>query len=199
MLTIAIQAGGLSSRMGQDKALMLFLGQPLIAYLTNRLSKLADELIITTNQPADYAFLDLPLFTDILPGTGALGGLYTALSAARQPFVAVVACDMPFINLDLLRAQIHLLLKENADVVIPRSPTGLEPLHAVYRREACLPVIHAAIETGERKLIAWFPAVKVRVLEPQEVLPYDPEFRSFVNINYPEDFRRAEELARKVG
>ncbi len=199
MLTIAIQAGGLSSRMGQDKALMLFLGQPLIAYLTNRLSKLADELIITTNQPADYAFLDLPLFTDILPGTGALGGLYTALSAARQPFVAVVACDMPFINLDLLRAQIHLLLKENADVVIPRSPTGLEPLHAVYRRETCLPVIHAAIETGERKLIAWFPAVKVRVLEPQEVLPYDPEFRSFVNINYPEDFRRAEELARKVG
>jgi molybdopterin-guanine dinucleotide biosynthesis protein A len=197
MITIAIQAGGLSSRMGQDKGLMPFLRQPLIAHMASRVKTLADELIITTNQPASYAFLGLSLFTDLLPGSGALGGLYTALSAASQPCVVVVACDMPFVNPALLRAQVEMLVEENADVVIPRSPTGLEPLHAVYRRETCLPAIQGAIEAGERKMISWLPSVRARVMEPQEIAPYDPAFRSFINVNDPEDFRQAEELARQ--
>jgi molybdopterin-guanine dinucleotide biosynthesis protein A len=184
--------------MGQNKALMLFLGRPLIAYLAGRLQRLADELLVTTNQPADFAFLGLPLFADPLPGMGALGGLYTALSAAREPLVAVVACDMPFIQAGLLGAQRDLLLKENADAVIPRSPVGLEPLHAVYRRETCLSAVRTALESGERRMVSWFPAVKVRVMEPVEIAIFDPEFLSFINVNNPEEFRQAEELARRM-
>ncbi len=198
MLTIAIQAGGQSSRMGQDKALMPFLGRPLIARLVERLGDLADELLVTTNHPAEFAFLGLPLFPDILPGIGALGGLYTALSAAREELVAVVACDMPFVLPDLVRAQCDLLLREGMDVVVPRSTEGLEPLHAIYRREICLPAVRAALQAGERKMIAWFPAVKVRVMEPPEVAAIDPDLRSFINLNCPEDFRQAEELARRL-
>ncbi len=198
MLTIAIQAGGQSSRMGQDKALMPFLGRPLIARLVERLGNLADELLVTTNHPAEFAFLGLPLFPDILPGIGALGGLYTALSAAREELVAVVACDMPFVLPDLVRAQCDLLLREGMDVVVPRSTEGLEPLHAIYRREICLPAVRAALQAGERKMIAWFPAVKVRVMEPPEVAAIDPDLRSFINLNCPEDFRQAEELARRL-
>jgi molybdopterin-guanine dinucleotide biosynthesis protein A len=199
MLTIAIQAGGQSSRMGQDKALMPFLGRPLIARLAERLSGLADELLVTTNRPAEFSFLGLPLFPDLLPGMGALGGLYTALSAARQDLVAVVACDMPFVLPDLLRAQRDLLLREEADVIVPRSAEGLEPLHAIYRREACLPAVRAALEMGERRMVAWFPAVRVRVMELPEVAAIDPDLRSFINLNRPEDFRQAEELARRQG
>ena len=187
--------------MGQNKALMPFMGQPLIAYLAGRLRGQADaldEIIVTTNHPADYAFLNLPLFVDILPGAGALGGLYTALFSARQPFVAVVACDMPFANPHLLREQCQLLENEGADVVIPRSPSGLEPLHAVYRRETCLPAVHAALEAGERRVIGWFSLVRVRVLEAAEVAVFDPQFHAFINVNNPEEFRQAEALARHL-
>jgi molybdopterin-guanine dinucleotide biosynthesis protein A len=199
MLTIAIQAGGQSIRMGQDKALMPFLGRPLVTRIVERLEELADELLVTTNQPEDYAFLGLPLFSDLLPGTGALGGLYTALSAARHPLVGVIACDMPFILPDLLRAQCDLLVYEGRDVVVPRTPEGLEPLHSIYRRETCLPAVQKALDAGERKMIAWFTAVNVRVMEPPEVAAIDPGFRSFININRPEEFREAEELARHLG
>src|SRR6476620_7756212 len=85
MLTVCIQAGGLSSRMGEDKALKTFLGRPLIQRVIDRLSPIADELILTTNQPDPYTFLDIPLFADIKPGRGALGGLYTAFASASQP------------------------------------------------------------------------------------------------------------------
>ena len=95
MLTVCIQAGGQSSRMGEDKALKPFLGRPLIQRVIERLSPVADELIVTTNRPDDYRFLRLALRADLKPGRGALGGLYTAIASAAHPIVAVVACDMP--------------------------------------------------------------------------------------------------------
>lgn len=195
MITLVIQAGGASSRMGQDKALMPFLGRPLIARVVERLAGLGDEVLVTTNRPEDYAFLNLPLIPDLLPGTGALGGLYTALHAANNPFVAVVACDMPFIDPRLLRAQIDLLEQEGVDAVIPRSLEGLEPLHGVYRRDTCLPAVKAALDRGDRRMISWFDAAKVRLMTPEEVAVVDPGFRSFINVNSPEEFQKAEKEA----
>jgi molybdopterin-guanine dinucleotide biosynthesis protein A len=188
MLTVSIQAGGQSSRMGEDKALKPFLGRPLITRVVDRLQPIADELIVTTNRPADYAFLRLPLFLDLKPGRGALGGLHTAIASAKSPLVAVVACDMPFASAPLLETAARLLVEENADVVIPRSTEGLEPLHAVYRREICLPAIESAIEADQWKVIAWFPQVKVLKL------PVDDE-RPFWNVNTPEEFAEAEHIA----
>lgn len=193
MITVVIQAGGASSRMGQDKALMPFLGRPLIQRVIERLAGFGMEMLVTTNRPGEYAFLNLPLFPDLLPGTGALGGLYTALQAAANPIVAVVACDMPFVDPRLLRAQVDLLEREGADVVIPRSKEGLEPLHAVYRRDACLPAVKSALARGERRMISWIDAVKARIMETDEVAAIDPQFRSFINVNSPEEFRKAEQ------
>src|SRR4030043_1489998 len=102
MLSVVIQAGGQSSRMGEDKALKPFLGRPLIQRVIDRLSPIADEMIVTTNRPDDYAFLNLRLAPDFKPGRGSLGGLHTAIASATLPFVAVVACDMPFANPDLI-------------------------------------------------------------------------------------------------
>lgn len=196
MLTIVIQAGGESRRMGQDKALLPFLGQPLIARVVERVRGLAEEVLVTSNAPAGLSFLGLPVFADVMPGTGALGGLYTALLSANQPLVAVVACDMPMIRAALLAEQVRLLQAEEADVVIPVSPDGWEPLHAVYRREACLPPVKTALETGQRRMISWFEHVKVRRMEREEIQRFDPLEQSFLNVNTPEEFARVEALAR---
>lgn len=196
MLTVCIQAGGRSSRMGEDKALKNFLGQPLIQRVVERLAPIADELIVTVNTSEQYRFLGVPLFPDLKPGRGALGGLYTAITSAAQPIVAVAACDMPFASPSLLDAASRLLVEEDVDVVISKSEQGYEPLHAVYRRATCLPAIEAAIDADQWKVIAWFPQVKVRVLTPDEIKLHDPSGLAFWNVNTPEEFLKAEELAK---
>jgi molybdopterin-guanine dinucleotide biosynthesis protein A len=207
MLTISIQAGGQSSRMGEDKALKTFLGHPLIQRVIDRLNPIADEIIVTTNRPEDYSFLNtstrpsghsvqrLRLFPDLKPGRGALGGLYTAIASAAHPIVAVVACDMPFASATLIETASRLLVEEKADVVIAKSEEGYEPLHAVYRRETCMPAIESAIEEDQWKVIAWFPTVKVRVLTQEEIQQADPSGLAFWNVNTPEEFAKAEQLA----
>src|SRR5512133_2847708 len=197
MLTVCIQAGGQSSRMGEDKALKTFLGRPLIQRVIERLTPIADELIVTTNRPEVYSFLSLRLIPDLKPGRGALGGLYTAIASASNPFVAVVACDMPFASATFFKAATGLMVEEEVDVVIAKSEEGYEPLHAVYRRETCLPAIEAAIDADQWKVIAWFPEVKVRVLTTDEIKQYDPSGLAFWNVNTLEEFMEAEKIANK--
>lgn len=195
MLTVCIQAGGQSSRMGEDKALKPFLGRPLIQRVIERLAPIADELLVTTNRPDDYSFLNLRLIPDLKLGRGALGGLYTAIASASNPYVAVVACDMPFASARLIEAATRLMVQEEADVVIAKGEEGYEPLHAVYRRETCLPAIQAAIDANLWKVVAWFPQVRVRVLRSDEIRQYNPDNLAFWNVNTPEEFAEAEMLA----
>ena len=207
MFSLVIQAGGQSTRMGVDKALKPFLGRPLIYRAIDRLAPLADEVIVTTNRPDDYAFLGLRLVSDLAPGRGPLGGLYTAVASATLPIVGVVACDMPFASASLLEMATHLLVEEEADVVIARvapraeragkTDEGYEPFHAIYRRATCVPAIQSAIDADKWKVIAWFPLVKVRELTPTEVAAADPSGRAFWNVNTPEEFAEAERLALK--
>jgi molybdopterin-guanine dinucleotide biosynthesis protein A len=196
MLTVCIQAGGESSRMGEDKALKPFLGRPLIQRVIERLAPITDELVVTTNRPDDYSFLNTRLISDLKPGRGALGGLYTAIASATHSSVAVVACDMPFASANLIEAAAKLMVKEEADVVMAKSDEGYEPLHAVYRRETCLPAIESAIEADQWKVIAWFPQVRVRLLSPEEIKVHDPTGLAFWNVNTPEEFAKAEQIAR---
>lgn len=196
MLTVCIQAGGASSRMGEDKALKPFLGRPLIQRVVDRLQPIADELIVTTNRPEAYSFLRTRLISDLKPGRGALGGLYTAIASATHPIVAVIACDMPFASATLIEAMSRLLVENEADVVIAKSDEGYEPLHAIYRRVTCLPAIESAINADQWKVIAWFPQVEVRVLTPDEIQSSDPDGLAFWNVNTPEEFAKAEELAK---
>jgi molybdopterin-guanine dinucleotide biosynthesis protein A len=195
MLSVVIQAGGQSTRMGENKALKPFLGRPLIQRVVERLTPIADELLVTTNQPADLSFLGVPLLPDLKPGRGALGGLYTALASAHHDLVAAVACDMPFASAPLLLACAGILNEEGADVVIARTPEGYEPMHAVYRRSSCLPAIEAAIAGDQWRVIAWFPQVHVRTLAEEEIRRYDPDGIAFLNLNTPEEFQEAERRA----
>lgn len=196
MLTLAIQAGGESRRMGEDKALKPFLGRPLIVHLLERLERIAEEVLVTTNRPEAYRFLGVRLVSDFVQGRGALGGLYTALAAARQPLVAVVACDMPFASREFFLQARQWMLEGNWDVIVPRSEAGYEPLHALYRRETCLPAVKAVLDAGAWRVIAWFDQVRVREVAEEEMRSLDPSGRAFWNVNTPKEFAQAEEVAR---
>jgi molybdopterin-guanine dinucleotide biosynthesis protein A len=206
MLTVVIQAGGQSSRMGEDKALKPFLGRPLIQRVIDRLMPIADEIIVTTNRPAEYEFLNtsagsanrLRLVADLKPGRGALGGLYTAIASAASPLVAVAACDMPFASSRLFEGALRLIVEEDADVIIAKAEDNYEPLHALYRRETCLPSIESAIDADQWKVISWFPKVKVRTLTSDEVKSFDPSGLCFWNLNTPEEFIKAEEISKRL-
>lgn len=191
MLSVVIQAGGQSSRMGRDKALVPLAGLPMIQHVLARLEGLGDETLVTTNNE-ELDFLDLPLISDEEPGAGALYGLRTALSAARGDTVLVIACDMPFVNRLLLE---HLVeLSEKADVVVPRWNDRYQTLQSVYARKKCLKAVEDALESGEQRMISFYPQVKVRIVPPEEVAEYDPTGRSFFNVNTPEELAEAEEF-----
>jgi molybdenum cofactor guanylyltransferase len=193
MISVVIQAGGASRRMGQDKGLVKLAGQPLVQHVLDRVAHLGDEVCITTNRPQAYAFLGLPTASDPEPGLGALVGLRTALQAVRGDTVLVVACDMPFLEPSLLR---HLLSRAGeADVVIPRRNGEFEPLHAVYRR-SCLTALEAALARGEARMISFFPDVRLLPIDQAELASYDPEGLSFFNVNTPDDLIRAERHLR---
>lgn len=181
--------------MGENKALKPFLGRPLIQRVLDRLGEFADEVIVTSNDPASFGFLKVPILPDLKPGRGALGGLYTALVSAAYPYVAVVACDMPFASGPLLVASAGLLQQDGADVVIAETAEGYEPLHAVYRRATCIPAIEAAMNADQWRVISWFPRVKVRKLTSSELARYDPDGLAFSNVNTPEEFAAAERRA----
>ena len=185
----------MSARMGEDKALKSFLGRPLIQRVIDRVMPVADELIVTTNRPAEYEFLKLRLIPDLKLGRGALGGLYTAIASATFPLVAVVACDMPFASPMFFEGARRLIVEEEADVVIAKTNEGYEPIHALYRRETCLPAIESAIDADQWKAISWFSKVKVRTLTPEEVKLLDPSGLCFWNLNTPEEFVEAEKRA----
>ncbi len=192
-LSIAIQAGGASRRMGRDKALVPFLDEPLIQRVCRRLEGLGSELFLTGGQGEALGFLGYPCFPDVVPDRGALGGIVTALHHAQAPLVAVVACDMPFASRELICFALEQL--GEADVAIFRNGDGLEPLHAVYRRDPCLAAAKQALDGGLWRVDSWFPAIHVRILMPESYAFLDPEGRAFINVNTPQDLARAERLA----
>jgi molybdopterin-guanine dinucleotide biosynthesis protein A len=199
MISLVIQAGGESRRMGRNKALVPFLGRPLYQRVLERLAPLADEVLITTNTSEGFEAANVPLVADVYPGQGALGGLYTAIWAARHPIVMVAACDLPFVSPELMRHQIELMFTHGLDVAIPGTWEKREPLHSVYRKETCLPHIRQALVRGEKRLISWFPHVKVQFVPPEEIQKFDPLGLAFRNVNSQAELDQAEALARQIG
>lgn len=197
-LTLAVQAGGTSSRMGRDKALLPFGGMALIQYMIGRGSVLTGDIIVTSNRSTGYDFLGIPICADAQPGQGALAGLRTALSAARRPFVAVIACDMPFFSPLLLAEMTGLLRRSEAAAVVPRTDRGWEPFHAVYRREVCLQAVEAVLAAGVRSLHGWLDGFRFAELDAEIIRRRDPKGYAFTNINTEADYQAALALLGKI-
>lgn len=173
--------------MGRDKAFLELGGRPLIEVVIERVSRICAEVLIVTGDVEPYTDLGVSVVEDRFCGVGVLGGLHAGLEAATYELTLAVGCDMPFLDLDLLRAFADWA--EGFDVAVLRRREGeqVEPLHAAYRR-TCLPAIESAIRAGRRRIISFFSQVQVRYVTPDEVLPFDPHLRSFRNVNTPEEW-----------
>ena len=193
-ISCIVLAGGEGKRLGTDKAFLSIGDQVLIEGIVEKMARIGDEVIIVTNSPQRYSHLGARLVGDVYPGKGALGGIYSGLRAAHSDRSLVVACDMPFLDLRLLRYMI--LLSPGQDVVIPRVGGLTEPLHAIYSK-GCLQPIERLLVGGGRRIIDFFPEVRVRYIEEQEIKLFDPQCLSFFNINTPGDLEKARNLVGK--
>lgn len=184
-VTGVILAGGQSSRMGSNKALLPYRGGRFIESIYRQFQELFEEVLVVTNTPEQYAFLPCRKVADIFAGMGALAGLHAGLHHAASRHIFAVACDMPYLDSRLIRKL--STLRDNADVVIPHGDNGPEPLHALYGK-GCLPFMEAALAADRRRIISFFPHVQVCNFSRGQVAAIDPAFNSFRNVNTPDDY-----------
>jgi molybdopterin-guanine dinucleotide biosynthesis protein A len=195
-----ILAGGASRRLERNKALESIGGQTLIGRVIDSLVPLTTEVLVVVGQPEQATALHLPPtvrpVSDRYPGRGSLGGIFTGVDAAAERWSLVVACDMPFLNRDLLR---HLI-DESSDVdsVVPCLEDQPEPLHALYSK-ACLAPMEQMLQAGQLKIAPLFEAVRVRYVDEGAIDRIDPGHLSFFNINTEADVEEARRLLGEGG
>jgi molybdopterin-guanine dinucleotide biosynthesis protein A len=190
-----ILAGGRGKRMGyREKALMAIDGKPLITYVINILEKLVDEIIISVRDKAQGDLLNsvLPGYTyacDEFENKGPLSGILSGLTLCRNEFCFIAACDMPFINVDVVKMLFRM--SEAHDAAIPRWENGfLEPLHSVYRCEPMIRETRKGIDSGESIILAPIFRMNVNYIAIEKIRKIDPNLRTLININTPEDMGR---------
>lgn len=190
-----ILAGGQSSRMGTNKALLDLGGEPLIQRLAKRFQTWFPQVVVVTNTPDLYSFLGLPMAGDRIPGLGPLSGLEAGLSASRFPHAFFCACDMPFVSAALIRFLVELA--PNHDIVVPRLSGEFEPMHAVYSR-SLLPEITAKLDARRLKLLSIYDGARVREVTEDEVRTFGDPSRLFFNCNTPDDLELARAWEREA-
>lgn len=193
-ISAIVLAGGESQRLGVDKSLLKVNDAWLLERILKTMSTLSDDLLVVANARPEFAGLPAHVVPDAYPGTGPLGGIYSGLRAMRHQRGLFVACDMPLLNLPLLRYII--LLSTDFDVVIPSVNNKTEPLHAVYSK-ACMQPIEELLRYGERRIVSFFPKVRVRYVTENEADVFDPEHLSFFNINTMDDLELAKRLLHR--
>jgi molybdenum cofactor guanylyltransferase len=195
-ITAVIIAGGRASRFGgTDKSSLLVSGTRIIERQLAALAPIADEILIVSHDAARYAGLGIPVVGDVVAGAGPIGGIYTALVSARQPWVLALGCDMPFVSTALFEA-LTAAIGDDVDAVVPRSRRGREPLCAIYARSAA-PVFKRRLDEGARRLGDLVEDLRVREISADALAALDDDGRLFDNINTPHDYARAREVKQK--
>ncbi len=194
-VTAAVLAGGRSLRMGVDKTLLALDGRTLVARVCDVVAEVCESTIVVTNRPEVLDDAGLPagvrVVRDEVAYQGPLGGLVSALAQADQEWILAVAADMPHLEPGIIRALWDL--RDGADVVVPVTDKGPEPLLALYRVAACLGPARDVLDTGRRRLVALFPQVTVIEVPVDALRGADPDLRSLVNVNTPADLAEARE------
>ena len=187
-MTGIILAGGKNSRMGIDKAFIKINGSRMIDKTMDIYRRLFSEILIVTNDPLSYLeFTHASIVTDIYKGKGPLGGIYTGLFYARNPYSFVSACDMPYLNRDFIEYLARLSGKH--DVIVPKLTEGYQPLHAIYSRN-CLPSIKRLLILDKLKITGFYRDMRVLEVSGGQILPFNKDNRIFQNLNTPEDVEK---------
>ncbi len=184
-MTGVILSGGKNTRMGTNKAFLEVDGERLIDRTVRIYREIFDEIILVTNEPQLYLDQDVTIVTDLEKGKGPLMGIYTGLFWATSDPVFLAACDMPYLQVPFIR---YLLAQSgDADIVVPETADGLQPLHAVYSRR-CLAPIKARLDRERLKVTGFYKGLKVRTISEHAIRCFDPHGRMFLNLNTPAEY-----------
>jgi molybdopterin-guanine dinucleotide biosynthesis protein A len=192
MTTGVILTGGKNTRMGANKAFLSLAGERLIDRTVRIYRDIFTEIILVTNEPHLYYDLDVTVVTDLIPFRGPLMGMYTGLFYASADPVFFAACDMPFLNGEFIR---YLLEQSrDADITVPETVDGLQPLHAVYARSCMSPILRL-VDQDRLKVTGFYKGMRLKVVGSEAIRRFDPEGRIFLNVNTPEEFASAEKMS----
>lgn len=200
MVTGVILAGGKSRRMGQNKAFLRLGNDTLIGHVIQCMRNITNEQLLITNNPDEYAHLDISIHHDIIQNVGALGGIHSGLTYASHETVICVGCDSPFLKRNLLNYLVSV--SETHDAVMPLSNKidnthkTLQTLCAVYSKQ-CLPIIEEMLKEQELRVHALQEHANVLCVPPEEWKLHDPDGLSFFNVNTPEDYQEAQSIYEK--
>lgn len=187
-ITGVILAGGKSSRMGKDKALLPYKGKPLIQTVLERMRTVFSKVVVSVQPDDAFGDLKADRVADHYPGSGPLGGI-TSVMEKGEEHIFCVACDMPFLNSGLMEYICNL---DGFDAVIPVWQDRLQVLHALYSR-TMLPLFQSALQGGQLRISDAFSKANIRYISDREIRNIDPDGASFSNLNTPADY---EELLR---
>lgn len=194
--TAIILAGGENKRIGKIKALLQLDKSTIIEFIIQSLKKIFNEIIIVTNQRAEFLHLDAKIVEDIISGVGPIGGIHSGLIHSTSAHSFVISCDMPFVNVNFIKYMESLLSDNDIDIVVPKTKNGYEALHAFYSKTCILP-IETNIKRKRFEVISIFDKVKTREVEEPEFENLDLEKRTFFNINTEDDYKNAKEIYAK--
>jgi molybdopterin-guanine dinucleotide biosynthesis protein A len=191
-ISAIVLAGGNSSRLGRDKALLQIYGSSTVIHtVVEKLQWISDDVIVATNGKK-YADLRVRFTDDMYKNSGPLAGLHSGLLAAKHNRALVVACDMPFLNVNLLNHMVSQSLDDYA--LVPRIKDWLEPLHAVYSRQ-CIAPIDKMLNTSRFRMYDFLDTISIKYLSEDSIKMFDPQYRSFFNLNSPKSLKEAVDIA----
>lgn len=193
--SIIILSGGKSSRMKREKAFVTINDQPLIERIISKVQDYFQEVIVVTNRPEEYSYLNVAITTDVIPGLGPLSGIHAGLIYSSSTYNLVVPCDMPFVSTKL--ASFMIEEAEGYDVVVAMSENGLQPLHGIYSKN-CIPVIEKALNQGVKKITEIYSQVNVKIIAESKLKSWGITPEVFFNVNTPEDLLKANSLALEL-
>ena len=191
-----VVAGGRSTRMGdREKAVVELAGQPLVARIADRLAAVTDEFVVNCRADQREAIAaalgdhDPTFAVDDEPDRGPVAGIATGLRAVEASYAVVVACDLPFLDPDLLaylfeRAAGH-------DAAVPKPSEWFEPLHAVYRPEPMVAACEDALAEGDVRIVEPLFSVDYEVVERAALLKHG-SLESVESVDTPADLADAE-------
>ncbi|MCF6149971.1 MAG: molybdenum cofactor guanylyltransferase [Candidatus Kuenenia sp.] len=188
-MTGIILAGGKSVRMGTNKAFLKYGNTPFIEIQIDILRHLFREIIISANDVHLYDYLKLPVVPDVQPGKGPISGICAGLIQAKYSYAFAIACDMPFVNKEVILYMKGLVKNNDYDVIVPHTVRGPEPLHAFYSKN-CIATMQQCLEEENLRLTDFLKKVNVRHVKVEELMKAGTDIKSFINLNTYKEYEK---------
>ena len=181
-----VLAGGLSTRMGHDKAALPWGDSDLLNTVLERLSPVCKRLIVVSNLEREIALPGVQVVADYYKLCGPLGGMQAGLAASDADYNFIAACDMPYLNTAAV-AYIRQAA-EGYDAAVPYIDGHYNPLHGVYR-QTCLPYIDHLLAEQNYRILNFYSQIKMRHITVEELRQFDPDLMTLSNANTPDDYQ----------